>query len=199
MSKEWRPFPYSPVLHRRVAFLSLSNTSDLATSSILWAARECSAIEAAAEVCGQAVLVGQEPSLHALDHQVGMFVRCIMRPVPTVARLQVKPRSVAIRDRTFTVDEQDDELLFFACTQRSKAFLLPPQAMTPGILPAKFAFSRKELKPARHRARNSRPSPPPSTYTLTFTSDSLPAPRRSRARRADTSRANGKAHPCRGA
>ena len=45
----------------------------------------------------------------------------------------------------------------------SKAFALPPQAMTCGIRPTRSAFSKKELNPLRHFVRKSFPSPPPST------------------------------------
>ena len=58
MSKEWRPFPYPPFLHWRVAFFNPNEHIVFGYIFDFWATRERIAIEAVTEVCGQTVLVG---------------------------------------------------------------------------------------------------------------------------------------------
>ena len=67
--------------------------------------------EAIAEVSGQCGPVGQEPRLHALDHQVNVVVVCAGRLVPTVTILQVPPRSGVLCDGPFAVNEQHGKVV----------------------------------------------------------------------------------------
>ena len=71
-------------------------------------------IETVTEIRGQTVPIGQKPRLHALNHQVYILVVGVVRLVPAVVSRQVMPWSRAVRERAFTVDQQDDELCFVA-------------------------------------------------------------------------------------
>jgi len=55
----------------------------------------------------QGLRIGDEPRLHALDHQVGVIVIGTVGLPAVVAGRQMLPGAVALIDRAFAVDQQD--------------------------------------------------------------------------------------------
>ena len=108
-----RMAPFSVLALLGLARGALQSFEHVVLGDILdfWAAKQRIAIESLTEVCGQTILVGQESRLLALNHKVSVFVRGVVRLLPTVTLSQVKPRFRSVRNRAFAVNQQDDELL----------------------------------------------------------------------------------------
>ena len=75
-------------------------------------------VEATAEEYLEMVSVGQEPSFHALNQEMSVVVRGIIRLVPAIAHPQMKPRSGTLRDRAFAIYQQYGESPLVARSQR---------------------------------------------------------------------------------
>lgn len=67
--------------------------------------RKCTPIEAVAEIVRQRFLVCEEPGFHALNHEVGVFVRSLGGFTPIVAFSQVRPRTGILGHRSFAIHQ----------------------------------------------------------------------------------------------
>ena len=124
--------------------------------------------EAIAEVSGQCGPIGQEPRLHALDHQVNVVVVCAVRLVPTVTILQVPPRSGVLCDWPFAVNEQHDTVVVAGRAECMTKVIVCLSPVAGGENPGQASFKprlqeeRPNCLPAPPSWKGFR-SPPPST------------------------------------
>ena len=93
ISNECSALPYSPfVLLLRVAILNAWKTSCFGYRLDVLTSRQRIFRKPLTEESGQQVSIRNEPCLHALHHQVRMFVARIGRALPLIAGFQVVPR-----------------------------------------------------------------------------------------------------------
>lgn len=126
--------------------------------------------EAVSEDGGQRLAVRQKPCLHALHHEVSMFVRGSRGfgpPSPCRARRCAHgPTSAATGASLSTSRATKSWFLgsLKAVQKSSYVCFLPPPGWTLGRRPARPAFSKSDLNARRHSAFSALfPLPPPST------------------------------------
>lgn len=95
-------------------------------------AGESVAPEIATEVLGKTIRISQEPPLHTLDHQLGVFVHCLNQPMRTVNSARCFQGPLSTTGFSPTTGRTMNSPAFLApnaMRNLSKALSLPPQAM----------------------------------------------------------------------
>ncbi len=96
--------------------------------------RQCILIEALAEKGHQSRTIRDEPGLHALNHEVGVFICRLRRPGPVVLILQMQPgRFLVVRCHwRLAVHQQGDEVIISSLLQCDAKILVCSLTATAG-------------------------------------------------------------------